>query len=165
MKGELDKIKDIHKMVSEFSFGAYLGNGCYGHGDDEQLVSDYSMQSPRQVLESRQGTCIDIAGCVKYLLDREGIRNFAVYGIYDDGSEFPPNHCFNVAFVDGRMYLVDASDGVDVSEYGSLDDVKRFYSGRHPELKGAVFHRLDSFPPAGSSFWNFVEYADGCREI
>lgn len=162
---KLDKIKDIHKMLSEFKFGAYLGNGCYGYDDDEQLVSDYSMQSPRQVLESGQGTCIDIALCIKYLLDKEEIRNFAVFCIADDGSEFPPNHCFNVAFVDDEPYLVDASEGIEVKKYDSIEDIEKFYRKRHFELKKAIFYKMDSFPPSGSSFWNFVDYAGGCEKI
>ena len=124
-------------------------------------MKNYSLASPRMTLEEEIGTCWDIASCAKYLLDKEGIQNFAVFCTDGyDFVEFPNNHCFNVAVVDGGFVLVDASERKMVKKYRSLNDLLSEYGKDFRK-----FYRMDTFPPDGSGFWNFVEYASSGEEL
>ena len=164
--GLVDSINDLWEQLSEFEFGAHLDSGKYGYDDSEETVSHYSFPSVDQTLEAKQGTCLDIACLAKILFDESGIRNFAVFYIFDDEGYFPRNHCFNVVEHDGGFILFDASEKLEVKKYKSLAEIIDLYKDSMKKEKGTVkFYKLKMFPPTGSSFGNFVEFATGCEEI
>ncbi len=164
-----EAVRTIWSRLSGFEFGVHQDDGRWmADGDDETLSRRYALPSPSETLREKKGTCIDIAQCAIRLLSGKFIRNCAVFCVFDDDSEFPRNHCFNVAVAkDGGFVLLDASEKRPVEKFGSIEDLLLSYcrefqaSGEFGELS---FHLLDDFPPSGSTFREFVEFAVGRDE-
>ena len=73
----------------------------------EYVVTEHD-QSIAGVFWAKEAVCAGYAGAVKYLLDRLGIPCIYVEG---DSSESSDGHAWNIVWIDGEPYIVDATNG------------------------------------------------------
>lgn len=95
------KIRAIHDHI--------VSSYRYELGDENRSVGDYSVHSPRALLENKCGVCQGYASLFHKMATEAGIETKLIVGVAGDGKSKSQNHIWNMVKLDDAWYHVDTT--------------------------------------------------------
>lgn len=122
---------------------------------EEEILNNYYLQSPKELLENKVGICFDQVELIRYWLDRHNIINNTYYLSFH-------NHAIIIYKLEDKYYLFETSlpdlNGI-YKENSLIDSFKKCKSIQEElntkSIKRLVFHKYDK-PEYNTDFFKYV---------